>query len=88
MESALKKMNISHLHIFRPSLILGKRQEFRFWERLSMILFKTFGFLIPAKYKGIEASIIAKAMLNVAKGNYRQTIFLSDEIKNLGKSNL
>jgi len=83
MEKALLKMNIPQLHIFRPSLILGKRDEFRLGERLGIFFYKVFGFLVPAKYKGIEANTIALAMLKVAEGDYTQKIFQSNEIKGL-----
>ncbi len=84
MEKALRKMGIPHLHIFRPSLILGKRDEFRVGEKLGIFLYKIFGFLIPAKYKGIQATTIARAMQKIAKGNYSQTVYLSHEIQKAG----
>lgn len=62
MEEALMDLNIPQLSILRPSLILGKRNESRVGESIGVLVFKAFSFLIPSKYKGIEALTIAKAL--------------------------
>ena len=50
------------VHIFRPSLLLGERSEKRTGEDAAKLFYKLFGFLIPKKYKGIEAAKVAKGM--------------------------
>ena len=72
VEVALHALNFQSLHIFRPSLLLGPRKEKRPGENAAKLLYKIFGFIIPTKYKAIEAESVAKAMLasatNPAKG--------------------
>ncbi|MDM5188270.1 oxidoreductase [Bacillus sp. DX4.1] len=65
MEEEIKKLVIGGIHIFRPSLLLGEREEFRFGERLAE---KTLG-IMPfvfngafKKYKPITAEQVAKGM--------------------------
>lgn len=83
MEDALRKMDIPHLHIFRPSMLLGKRDEFRFGEAFGKVVMKVLGFLIPSKYKGIEASDVAKAMHKVANLDIAKDVYESNEIKKI-----
>jgi uncharacterized protein YbjT (DUF2867 family) len=84
VEESLLQIGFESLHILRPSLLLGDREETRFGEDVGKIMFKSFGFLIPGKYKGIDASRVAEAMLYFAtqerKGNH---IHPSDAIRNL-----
>lgn len=67
VEDAVRKMNIRSVSVFRPSMLLGKRQEFRFGEKIVQPLIKTFSFLLPSKYKPITALIVAKAMVSASK---------------------
>ncbi len=66
MEKDVLKTRIPATFILRPSLILGKRGEFRFGEKVGKIFFNIFSFLIPKKYKGIQAETIAQAIVNMA----------------------
>jgi uncharacterized protein YbjT (DUF2867 family) len=87
MEKELKNLKTSGLYLIRPSLILGKRDEFRFGERMGKVLFKIFGFLLPKKYKGVEAKDIARAMVVLAQQEDSETqIVESDAISALAKS--
>lgn len=83
MEETLLKMSIPRLHIFRPSMILGKRDEFRFGEKVAKAFLKVFGWAVPAKYKGIKAQKIAEAMHKVAKSIDAKEIYRSAEISRL-----
>ena len=65
-EETLIKTGFKQLVIFRPSLLLGKRTEARFAERLSGVFMKTFNFIIPNNYKAIEAEKVAGSMLKMA----------------------
>jgi uncharacterized protein YbjT (DUF2867 family) len=64
-------LNFEHTHIFRPSMILGRREENR--SQLEAALVKFWSALNPLltwkadKYKGITAEDIAKAMVKSAK---------------------
>ena len=62
--------DLLHTHIFRPSMIMGDRQESRPMEKIFIKLFSLLNPLLigPAqKYRGIKAKDIAKAMLSAAK---------------------
>ena len=72
VEEALGKLPFAALHIFRPTLITGRRQEFRISEllisALSLILRPlTIGPL--RRYRPINAGVIAEAMVEVALEN-------------------
>jgi uncharacterized protein YbjT (DUF2867 family) len=67
VEEAVKTAGLKSLHIMRPSLLLGDRKEFRLAENLSKIFMTAFSYVIPAKYKAIQARDVAKAMIAAAK---------------------
>ena len=66
VENKIKKMSIPKINIFRPSLILGNRDESRPGEKLAQIIFKVINplFFGPLKkYKAIQAKKIAMGMV-------------------------
>lgn len=66
VEDKIKKMSIPKINIFRPSLILGNRDESRPGEKLAQAVFKIINplFFGPVKkYKAIEAKKIAAGMV-------------------------
>ncbi len=70
LEDAVKKLDFWSTHIFQPSVLLGKRNENRFGEKLAARLGKiidrfTGGLL--TKYRPIEAEVVAKAMVAAAQ---------------------
>jgi uncharacterized protein YbjT (DUF2867 family) len=67
VEDSLNKLKIPSISIFRPSMLMGKRQEFRFGELIGKALGGTFSFLVPSKYKPVKASDVAKAMIAASK---------------------
>lgn len=71
IEQALKKVGFPTLHIFRPSLLLGKRSEDRAGEDAAKLFFKWFGFLVPRKYKAIDAGRVAAVMWKEATKDLR-----------------
>ena len=62
--------------IFRPSLLLGKRNEFRFGERIAQILMPLF--LLSKNYKPIKAELVAKQMNAFAKLNLKGNHIISN----------
>ncbi len=65
VENALIGLRLSRLIILHPSLLLGKREEFRLAERISTILARPLSGLMIGKlkkYTPVEASQVAKAM--------------------------
>jgi uncharacterized protein YbjT (DUF2867 family) len=67
LEDAVAAEGFPTLHIFRPSLLLGPREEKRPGEEAAKTFYGIFNFLIPLSYKGIEGSKVAEAMLHFAK---------------------
>lgn len=80
MEQSLQKLNIPSLHIFRPSLLLGDRSEFRLGEKLATPLSKWFLRGPWKKYKPNRAQSVAKAMISVSKEN-RSGMHIYDSTK-------
>ncbi len=69
MEIAVKQLSIPFIAIFRPSLLMGNRKEFRMGERIAQGLMGGLGFLFVGglkKYKPIFAATVAKAMIRTA----------------------
>jgi uncharacterized protein YbjT (DUF2867 family) len=82
MEESVKKLNFKCLGIFRPSLLLGDRQEKRAGEKFAGFLATTFQFLIPDKYKAIHVRQVAKKMVQVAlDGKEGYNLLESDQLR-------
>ena len=89
-EEALQVLGFSTLGIFRPSLLLGPRREFRPGERISAVILwlaepLLLGRLRP--YRAIQAEVVARAMLRCSFGRQGQgvLVYRSDEIQDLGE---
>jgi uncharacterized protein YbjT (DUF2867 family) len=67
VEKEISQFAIASIGIYRPSMLLGDRKEFRFGEVVSKTLFVPLSFLVPAHYKPIQAKSVAKAMVENAK---------------------
>ncbi|MBX7183222.1 MAG: NAD(P)H-binding protein [Bacteroidia bacterium] len=69
-EAKLASLGYSTFVAFRPSFLLGNRQEFRFGEKIGIGIAKLFEPLMVGglrKYKGIEAHQVAGAMVKWAR---------------------
>ncbi|AUM14738.1 NAD(P)H-binding protein [Ketobacter alkanivorans] len=67
LEDHLKELEYPSLSIFRPSLLLGDRQEARLGEAAASLVAPLFNPLLVGSlsaYKAIEANVVAKAMVN------------------------
>lgn len=62
VEDKVKTLGIPSVSIFRPSMLLGNRQESRPMETVAQVISKPLSFLFPSKYKPIAASDVALAM--------------------------
>jgi uncharacterized protein YbjT (DUF2867 family) len=74
MERELSRVPFRAIHILRPSLLIGKRAEFRLGEAIGMSIapvldLLTFGPL--RKYHSMRAEIAGKAMAGAAKSGKR-----------------
>jgi len=67
VEEVIATFRFKSFHVFRPSFLLGNRKEQRAGESIGKNLFQFFSFFIPSKYRGIQATDVAKAMINAAK---------------------
>lgn len=76
VEKGLSLINYPTLHIFRPSLLLGDRQETRLGEKAGEVLatiFKPLMFGPLKKYRAIDSGKVANAMLAFARKSERGT---------------
>ncbi len=87
MEEAISFIGIEYFHFFRPSLLLGERNEKRFGESMAKVFSKLFGFFMIGglkKYRAIHGKTVARAMVKIANENINQKVFISDEMQELG----
>lgn len=82
MEQALQAQDWPQLTIVRPSLLLGARQQLRLGERLAAPFMRW----LPGKYRGIKATVLARALWRLAleEGNGTR-IIESDQLRRLGR---
>jgi uncharacterized protein YbjT (DUF2867 family) len=89
VEEAIEQLPLNGFHIFRPSLLLGDRQESRLGEQIASVVMRPLGFLLAGplkKYRGIPARTVARAMLRTAKQNLTGShAYDSDVIQEMGK---
>lgn len=84
MERDVQQLGFEAVHVFRPSLLLGNREEERTGEELATHIMKPLSHLMVgplAKYKPVEAEDVARAMLFAAMQEREGThIYLSDQL--------
>jgi uncharacterized protein YbjT (DUF2867 family) len=86
MEKDIAEKFKNSISILRPSLLLGDRKEFRFAEKIAVLLepvYKWFLFGPLKKYKPIHAKQVARVMIQVAllnKNDVRVRIFENNEL--------
>jgi len=85
LEDALSRMPFEGTVIARPSMLVGNReilgQPTRRGEVLAETLGNVVGFLIPANYKPIKASAVAKALLSAVPSAKGKTVLLSGSMR-------
>ena len=67
IENSIMHIGLKPCLIFRPSLLLGKRNEFRFGEIIAQKIMPLFSFLMKSEYKPIKAVDVAKSIVNECK---------------------
>jgi uncharacterized protein YbjT (DUF2867 family) len=77
LDEEVQQLSFDQIFIFRPSILVGERSEKRLGESLGIKIAGTITKIIPAlkKYRPIEASRVAEAMIKSANQN------ISDKIK-------
>lgn len=69
-EAAIRKLPYRGIQIFRPSLLLGERAEFRLGERIATLGAPVLPFLFVGRlrrYRPIQAATVARAMIGIAR---------------------
>jgi uncharacterized protein YbjT (DUF2867 family) len=69
LEAAILGLGFDRVSIFRPSLLLGDRREFRPGEAAGQVLGRWLRFAIPRRYRPIHARTVATAMVRIAAAN-------------------
>ncbi|WP_368502998.1 oxidoreductase [Alkalihalophilus sp. As8PL] len=90
MEEAIKKLSYPHVDIFRPSLLLGEREEFRLGEKMGEVGVKLLKPVLAGpmrKYRGIKDVVVARAMYRraIREASEGVTIIQSDDIEKFGQ---
>jgi uncharacterized protein YbjT (DUF2867 family) len=88
MEEDICKLGIQNVLIFRPSMLLGNRNESRIAESIAKpfsIALGIFLFGPLKKYKAIHGQTVAKAMINSVKSLNGTNFIESDKIKILSR---
>jgi uncharacterized protein YbjT (DUF2867 family) len=90
MEKGLMSLKLRTLIILRPSILLGPRAEKRKGEAIGKVFIRISGiFLIGrlAKYRGVENTKVARAMVRAIKEKEGINILESDEIQKIAAIN-
>ncbi|MFQ3173327.1 MAG: hypothetical protein ACI8W0_000417 [Flavobacterium sp.] len=87
IQAFLKNCNFESVAVLQPSLLLGNRNEYRLGEKAGAFVMKAFSFLLLGKlkkYKPIESTAVAKALLKIAQRNDKGfKIYESDTIQEI-----
>lgn len=86
LEDAVAGLGYGSFHVFRPSMLLGKRKEFRLGESIgkAVMVLLTPVLMLPGlrRYAGIPAGKVANAMLSIAhREQAGRHIWLSDQLQ-------
>lgn len=80
LEQQIVKLGFQAIHIFRPSLLLGERKEFRLGERIIQAIAPVLNVLLfgsMRRYRAIKASAVGKAMV-VAGREQSRGVFIHE----------
>lgn len=84
VEQAVSNLGYKSVSIFRPSILLGKRKEFRLGEAVGKSFMQMFSFMLPKKYEPTEAYQLAQAILYISrKDEPGVKIYEADEIRDI-----
>jgi len=84
LEDAIGRLGYRSVEIFRPSLLLGRRREFRPGEVLLKAIFTRLAFILPGKYRPVPAKAVAAAICQTTRDDFSgMRVFESDMIRSL-----
>ena len=69
IENEVISIKNNTLFIFKPSLLIGRREHHRFFESIGQIIIPLFSHILPSSIKAVKASTVANAMINCSKSN-------------------
>ena len=82
VENALRRMAYRSVTVIRPSILVGRRKEFRLFERLAMVV----GEVVPGRYRPVLARDVARALVAAAREDTPGLrIIESEAIKGMAK---
>lgn len=79
LEEKIQSLGFDTFVSARPSFLLGKRDEFRLGERIGITLAQVFAFLIPKRYRGVQASRVATVLIERANAGLNGTVFVESD---------
>ena len=81
VEEEIKKIDFQAINIFRPSLLLGQRDESRFLEKIGQNLSSFINFFLIGhlrKYRSVKASNVAYCMANYEQNGGIKYLYFDD----------
>lgn len=79
MEADIAAAGFPHVGIFKPSMLLGPRKEYRLGELIGKATMQFFAPIIPAKWKGVQSQKVAESMIQVAQNPAEGVKMISNE---------
>ena len=67
VEAEILSIGFPSVTIVRPSLLLGKRSEFRFGECIAQNLSHAIGWMVPTAWRPVPAESVAAALVSAAR---------------------
>lgn len=84
LEEVVTTLGITHLHILRPSLLLGKRQDWRTMEWIAQKLLTLFNSWLPLRIRPIQAKDVALKIVELIQCPPPKVILTNREIHSKG----
>ncbi|MBL7794904.1 MAG: NAD(P)H-binding protein [Saprospiraceae bacterium] len=79
LEEKIRALGFDTFVSARPSFLLGQRAEFRLGERIGIALARVFAFLIPKRYRGVQAAAVAAVLIERANAGLSGEVFVESE---------
>lgn len=80
LEEKIKSLDFECFVSARPSILLGDRAEFRLGEKIGILLARLFTPLIPGRYRGAQAAVVARALIHAANAGWSGSRVLENEV--------
>lgn len=80
LEEKLQSLGFEAFVSAQPSFLLGDRSEFRLGEKIGIAFATILSPIIPKKYKGIQASTVARALITMANENRKGVFYVTSDL--------